>query len=70
MTSLGNVNELTVNAAQEIGLRDKRVCKVGELSRGQVTKGLECQVIQKGKGCGPICGLKFIHSSNMHLLNT
>lgn len=70
MTSLGNIKELTVSGAQEVGPRDKQVCKVGELSRGQVTRGLECQVIQKGKGCGPICGLEFIHSSNTHLLNT
>ena len=44
--------------------------KVGELSRGQVTRGLECQVIQRGKGYGPICVLEFIHSSNTNLLST
>lgn len=44
--------------------------KVGELSRGQVTRGLECQMIQRGKGCGPSCVLEFIPSSNTNLLST
>ena len=44
--------------------------KVGELRRGQVTRGLECQMVQRGKGYGPPRVLEFIPSSNTNLLST
>lgn len=52
------------------GIGWEYVDKVGELRRGQVTRGLECQMIQRGKGYGPPRVLEFIPSSNTNLMST
>lgn len=58
-----------MSGAQGVGLGDGwQVGKVGTLSRAQVPRGLECQVIQRGKGCSPISD--DIHLSNTNLLST